>query len=346
MADRHNNFDLLRVCAALSVMLSHAFLIGTGHEEGDPLWRLTGGQCALGVAGLFVFFTISGFLVSLSWETTGSSGRFLAKRALRLYPGLAVCLLLVTLGFGPALSALPPAAYFTAPGTWGFLIGNLLLDTSWHGLPQVWFSSFVAGGVVDAPLWSLPCEAIMYLMIAALGTLRLLRLDVMLALLAAGLLALAFDTASSNLLIGNLLWLLPFFIAGMLLYRLRAAPLFAPWIGAVAVAGLLASAAIGHFILLFPVFGSYLVIAVALSRRLPVIAAARFGDLSYGLYIYGWPIEQAVVYSLGGHAPWWHVLGFSLPPTLALAALSWHLVEAPALRLKPRNRAAVAPAAR
>jgi peptidoglycan/LPS O-acetylase OafA/YrhL len=57
--------------------------------------------------------------------------------------------------------------------------------------------------------------------------------------------------------------------------------------------------------------------------------------LSYGLYIYGWPVEAAVVRFFGGHALWWEVFAVALPVTLALAFLSWHLVEQPALRLKP-----------
>src|SRR5665213_3725336 len=137
-------------------------------------------------------------------------------------------------------------------------------------------------------------------------------------------------------------WLLPFFAAGMALYRLRDMPIFHPAIAALAFVGLALTAWLGGFILLFPIFGAYLVIYAALSPALPVIPAARFGDLSYGLYIYGWPVEQTVTYLLGGSAAWWQVLGLSLPPSLALAALSWHLVEAPALRFKPGARRAPA----
>jgi peptidoglycan/LPS O-acetylase OafA/YrhL len=79
-----------------------------------------------------------------------------------------------------------------------------------------------------------------------------------------------------------------------------------------------------------------------LNSRLPVIPAARFGDLSYGLYIYGWPVEQAVMWLYGGHAAWWQVFLIAVPATAALAFLSWHLVERPILRLKPGGRAAAA----
>jgi peptidoglycan/LPS O-acetylase OafA/YrhL len=77
---------------------------------------------------------------------------------------------------------------------------------------------------------------------------------------------------------------------------------------------------------------------LALTPRLPMIPAARFGDLSYGIYIYGWPVEQGVIWLFGGRAAWWQVFLVALPTTSALAFLSWHLVERPMLRLKPRSR--------
>src|ERR1700676_837371 len=90
--ERDNNFDLLRLVAAVSVIFSHAFLLAENSQDHDPLMMLTGGQTVLGVAGVFVFFAISGYLVSQSFDTTGSPLVFLAKRALRVFPGLLLCL--------------------------------------------------------------------------------------------------------------------------------------------------------------------------------------------------------------------------------------------------------------
>jgi peptidoglycan/LPS O-acetylase OafA/YrhL len=95
---------------------------------------------------------------------------------------------------------------------------------------------------------------------------------------------------------------------------------------------------LGRFLLLFPLFGAYLVLYLALDRRLPVLRAARFGDLSYGLYIYGWPVQQGLLYASGGRLLWWQLFPLALAIAAALAFLSWHLVEQPALRLKPRGQ--------
>jgi peptidoglycan/LPS O-acetylase OafA/YrhL len=124
----------------------------------------------------------------------------------------------------------------------------------------------------------------------------------------------------------------------MALYKLKDTRIFDGRIALLAVAGLVLSVPLHQFLLLFPLFGCYLALWLALTPLLPVIPAARFGDLSYGIYIYGWPAEQATIWLLGGRAAWWQVFAIALPAAAALAFLSWHLVERPALSLKPAGR--------
>jgi peptidoglycan/LPS O-acetylase OafA/YrhL len=128
----------------------------------------------------------------------------------------------------------------------------------------------------------------------------------------------------------------------MVLYKLRDSRIFDGRIALIALVGLILSVPLRQFIPLFPLFGCYLALWLALNPRLPVIPAARFGDLSYGLYIYGWPVEEAIAWASGGHAAWWQICLAALPAAGVLAFLSWHLVEQPMLRLKPRRRAVAA----
>ncbi len=334
---RANNFDLLRLLAAVSVIFSHAFLLGEGRQDIEPLMRATGGQAILGIVGVFVFFVISGFLVTMSFEATSSAPRFLMKRALRIYPGFIVCLLLSALVLGPFVTSLPVSDYFRHPDTWRYIAWNLLMDADQNSLPGVRFSGFAAGSVVDGPLWTLPCEILMYLMVCAMGMARLIRLPAIALLMAVGLVCVLFDTTSIDGVWPSAGWLLPFFAAGMALYRLKDSGIFRADFALLAAAGLIASAALHCFVLLFPIFGGYLVIYLALEKRLPLVRAAAWGDLSYGLYIYGWPVEQMVVRLSGGQAYWGKVFAISLPAAAALAFLSWHLVEKRALALKPRR---------
>jgi peptidoglycan/LPS O-acetylase OafA/YrhL len=335
--DRANNFDLLRLLAAVSVIFSHAFLLGEGRQDIEPLMWATGGQAILGVVGVFVFFVISGFLVTMSFEATSSAPRFLLKRALRIYPGLIFCLLLSALALGPFVTSLPVGDYFRHPDTWRYVAWNLLMDADQNSLPGVRFSGFAAGSVVDGPLWTLPCEILMYLMVCAMGMARLIRLPAIALLMVVGLVCVLFDTTSIDGVWPSAGWLLPFFAAGMALYRLKDSGIFRADFALLAAAGLIASASLHCFVLLFPIFGGYLVIYLALEKRLPLVRAAAWGDLSYGLYIYGWPVEQTVVRLSGGQAYWGTVFAISLPVAACLAFLSWHVVEKRALTLKPQR---------
>jgi peptidoglycan/LPS O-acetylase OafA/YrhL len=123
----------------------------------------------------------------------------------------------------------------------------------------------------------------------------------------------------------------------MALYKLRHRDIFDWRLAALAAAGVAISVKLGLFILLFPILGGYLTLYLAFCPALPVAPAARYGDLSYGLYIYGWPIEQLVVWLGDAALAWWEVFLISLPLAAACAWLSWRLVEAPALALKPRS---------
>src|SRR5581483_393695 len=224
--DHRNNFDALRLVAATSVIFTHSFLLAEGNQDRDLLVILSQRQCTTGLAGVFVFFAISGFLVTRSWEQTNSLPRFLAKRWLRIYPGYAVCILAITFGLGAAMTSLPLGDYLRDPRTHDFLIANLTMGLQPNALPGVQFSQYWFGTVMDGPLWSLPLEVSLYVMVALLGLTRMLRVPVLVVLLALGVFEVAFDhwvdktiiplisephLASVAGFLAGVLWMLPFF---------------------------------------------------------------------------------------------------------------------------------------
>src|SRR5262245_34500909 len=289
---RNNNFDALRLFAAVSVIFSHSFLIAEGTQNNEPLIVLTGNQAILGLAGVFVFFAISGFLVTQSFEQSPRPLSFLAKRALRIFPGLFVATLFSALLLGPLITDLPLTAYLARPEPYLYVLGNTLLDQTIGKLPGVQFADNQVGFEINGSLWTLRSEFVMYLMVLVLGVLRLLTLKTGLLLLAFGMAYLHFNMLDEFERWGWLFqvlsswgWLVGFFAAGMILYKLRGTRIFDSRIALVALAGLAVSIALRQFILLFPIFGCYLALWLAVNPRLPVIPAARFGDLSYGLYI-------------------------------------------------------------
>jgi peptidoglycan/LPS O-acetylase OafA/YrhL len=342
---RQNNFDALRLVAAISVIFSHSFLIAEGTQNNEPLIRLTGNQSILGLAGVFVFFAVSGFLVTQSFEQTGNPLHFLAKRALRIFPGLFMATVMSAFVLGPLVTDLPLGSYLSRAEPYQYVVGSTLLDQTVHELPGVWFADTPVGLEINGSLWTLRSEFVMYLMILMLGVLRLLTLRMSVMLLVFGIACLRFNILDELENFGWLFqvlsgwaWLLGFFAAGMVLYKLRHTRIFDGRIALLAFAGLVISIPLRQFILLFPLFGCYLALWLALYPRLPVIPAARFGDFSYGLYIYGWPVEETVMWLSGGRAAWWQIFLIALPAVSAIAFLSWHLVERPMLRLKPRSR--------
>ena len=342
---RRNNFDALRLVAAASVVFSHSFLIADGTQDHEPLIWLTGHQSILGLVGVFVFFAISGFLVTQSFEETGDAWRFLAKRALRIFPGLFVATSLSAFVLAPLVTSLPLGFYLSQAEPYEYVAGNTLLDQTVHELPGVMFVNNPVGLEINGSLWTLRLEFVMYMMVLALGVLGLLTLRTAFLLLVFGVADLRFHMLDEFekwgwffQLLSNWGWLVGFFAAGMVFYKLRHTRIFDGRIALLALAGLVLSVPLRQFIVLFPIFGCYLALWLALTPRLPIIPAARFGDLSYGIYIYGWPAEEAAVWFLGGGAAWWQVFLLALPAAAALAFLSWHLVERPALRLKPRAR--------
>jgi peptidoglycan/LPS O-acetylase OafA/YrhL len=335
--DRDNNFDALRLVAASAVIFSHSFLIAEGTENHEPLILLTGRQSILGLAGVFVFFAISGFLVTESFEASDSPLRYLAKRALRIFPGLFAALLVSAFVIGPLVTTLPLGDYLHDPRVYGYVVGNTLLNLTIHELPRTLFVDNPVGLEVNGSLWTLRYEFMMYLMVMILGVLRLLRPSVLILLLGLGLACLRWNALG---FLGTWGWMLGFFAIGMVLYKLRDSGIFDGRVALAALAGLVASVPLRQFIELFPLFGGYLAIYLALDRRLPIVPATRCGDLSYGLYIYGWPIEVLVMHASGGKASWWQVFLVSLPPAALAAFLSWRFVEEPVLRLKPQRRPA------
>ena len=339
---RTNNFDALRLLAAGTVIFSHSFLIAEGTERHEPLMLLSGGQSKLGLVGVFVFFAISGFLVAESYETTRSPLRYLAKRALRIFPGLFAALCVFAFVIGASVTSLPLGDYLRRDTVYSYVVGNTMLKLTTHELPGVLFVDNPIGLEINGSLWTLRYEFMMYLLVLGLGVLRLIEWRVLLAVVALGL---AWPFIPALALLDAFGWLLPFFGMGMLLYTLRDRGIFDGRLALLAAAGLVASVPFKQFNEAFAVCGGYLALYLALDRRIPVLPATRFGDLSYGLYIYGWPAEVVVMHLSGGKAAWWQVFLGALPLALGAAFLSWRFVEEPMLRLKPRKAAARAAAA-
>jgi peptidoglycan/LPS O-acetylase OafA/YrhL len=337
---RENNFNALRLIAAVMVLVSHCFAL-TGRPE--PFASLSGQT--LGGLGVSIFFAISGFLIARSWNADPAPLRFAVKRALRLLPALVLAVLLTALVVGPAVSSLSPSSYLARIDVYRYIGENSVLDTINGRLPGV-FVHNVYPAAVNGSLWTLPVETIAYAGVAVLGVLGALRERVMLAILTfAALLVLSTPLVGvgsitvSGPIGGNVslvLYLGGLFNAGVLLYVLRdrvalrwdiAGVLMIAWIATFDTEWVQTAA-----MLAIP----YLVLVLAYRTPRWLSTITRPGDLSYGIYVYAFPAQQVAAYAWGPRLGPATMLALVAVPVYLLALVSWRLVEAPALRLKRR----------
>jgi peptidoglycan/LPS O-acetylase OafA/YrhL len=315
---RVNNFDALRILAAVAVLVAHSVPLSYGPAHLDALWSFSHGRTTLGAVAVQIFFIISGYLITASYINTQNPRRFLRARALRLLPALIVVLFLLAFILGPLLTTVPLTQYFRSS-----LPYRAALGLSDH-LPGVFTQNPFSSGI-DGSLWTLRYEALCYVAVLLLGMANRLRLRVLLPLFVLLLAARLAFGPWAGLEFGTL------FAAGAVLTCLRP-PLYKPLAIAAAILWII-SLRHGLFTLISDTFGAYLVIYLGRGDlRLPNLA--KYGDLSYGVYIYAWPIQQSISFLLGRHANALINLVIALPLSLTCAFLSWHFIEFPALRRK------------
>jgi len=320
-----NNFDFLRLIAAFAVLISHSFVLSDGLKINEPVYRFSQQQVTLGRIAVAVFFIVSGYLITGSYLRSRNPIQFIWARALRVLPALAVTLIILSIIIGPLLTTLPISVYFSSPDISKFIVINLSLAGFVSGLPGV-FENNPFPVAVDGSLWTLGYEAECYGMILVLGMAGLLSRYVMLALFGAALLA-------SGLSLGGIrIEFASYFIGGAIMHLWK--PPLRRWIALSCLFLLCIAFIAGSFQLLCATAGAYLVCYIALEvHPLRTFEGIR-SDLSYGVYIWAFPIQQTVTMALGSAAVWWANILISVPVVLGLAWLSWNLVESPALALK------------
>ncbi|WP_256366968.1 acyltransferase [Acidisphaera sp. L21] len=330
---RENNFGAIRLIAALLVIYGH------GEDMrglATPiLWSRPVAQI-----GLDLFFCVSGYLIYDSWLRDQRLNHFLAKRALRILPGLAVCVVFCIAVIGAADTALPLGRYFRHHGTWQFLL-NIAFYLKLY-LPGV-FTHRLLGGAVNGSLWSLLPEVLCYLAVPLIclapGRLRgAVLLVVAVVCGGGGLYMFAYHPTGYSLIYSAdpkyVLVEVPFFMAGAIWrqVRVRVPALLRLDIAVLmCVATFALPVAIGSYSVPLRWFTlSYTIIAFGEASTPGLRDALRYGDLSYGAYLYAFPIQQLAL-------EYGDSLVLPTIVTFAIAFLSWHLVEQPALRLKPRG---------
>jgi len=329
---RANALNLVRLLLALGVLLRHSYtMLGA-----SPGWA----PAEILMRSVFVdaFFAISGFLIVGSWINKPDVRRYSQARFLRILPGFWVCLVVTAFVLAPlhALITGFPMTLTFLRDEWGYVWHNSALWIFQEGIDGTpTGASPQESGTWNGSLWTLAWEFACYVGVLVLGVTRLIsRRALVVALFLASVAVLALT--STDLVPGYLPHhasrFATMFLAGAVVYSFRDRIPASRWLLLPAAAIVLGATALPDYRLVGALPLAYLVIVAGALIKNPALRLPT--DLSYGTYIYGYPMQQMLIAvgaaSLG-------VFGFflgSVAVVLPLAFVSWRLVERPALRLK------------
>jgi peptidoglycan/LPS O-acetylase OafA/YrhL len=346
--DQHkNNFDFLRLALSTLVVFSHSYPLATGSESAEPFNLVTRHQVTGGHIAVDLFFIISGFLIAASYDRSRNLGDFLKKRVLRIYPAFIVAMLLELFVVLPA-SGGHMVAVSTVSRAYDFGLQTIRLqefhyEGAFAGNPAI-------GGTINGSVWSIQYEFWCYIGVALLGMTGLLRsnrclIGILVGSVVIAVLFAVFKWTPSGSVLGVIIgyppfWarLLPMYMAGVVFYRVRShLALRTSWI-IVACASLMVAAVLPYgWTIVFPVAGTFLVLTLAFHRSVPLNGWSRYGDFSYGAYLYAFPVEQLIMRFIGHPVLPWVLFSLALPISLMCAFTSWHLVERWFLRKSSRS---------
>lgn len=332
-----DNFGGIRLIAAIAVILGHSFpLTGVGAAGylGSPVSTLA----------VKVFFVISGYLISESWSRDPDVFRYFLRRSLRIFPGLIVLVVLSVFIVGPVFSELELQDYFSSANTWRYFSNIALLPN--YFLPGL-FAENTYPNAVNGSLWTLPVEFAMYIctpvvLIIFRNSVSLGGFALALSIISVWFTRIAIPEHSpvfwgTNLVNG--LEMAPYFFWGAFYKKYESSHRLFNLQVALAMIVILplvtfnwASSEIISLVIV-----PYVTLSLG-NAKSPVLGYFdRFGDVSYGTYLYGFLVQQLVA-SFLPHSNHWSNFLLSLFPSLLLGALSWHLVEKRMLKLKPSRK--------
>ncbi|KOV88985.1 hypothetical protein ADL03_04680 [Nocardia sp. NRRL S-836] len=329
-------FTWVRLIAALWVVFCHSAPL-SGESIMYPGWSFVPAHM-----GLTAFFVLSGYQIAGSWTSDPSIGRFAFKRLLRILPPLIVMSMIAALVVGPLVTTWPLGYYFNASQTWGYVLNNATVMNLQHLLPGV-FDHNPYPWSVNGSIWTLPIELVGYVIVLILGVTSVIKrwpfvtVLLLIVVVAVDRRVNALPDSDSpswlQLNLGSSAQFLVAFVIGVVLYAYRGRIPLSP---TAAVAAFLLQLAIndtqiGAFLTTVTIAYAALVLAVRWPRRLAV-RNKDWISCSYGVYLYGFLIQQVLAYL--GIVDKWAMAFLAMPLAYAIGLASWHLVEKPTMRLR------------
>ncbi|MFZ6758911.1 acyltransferase family protein [Undibacterium sp. Ji50W] len=334
---KDNNFNIIRFIAASAVLFGHSFAL---LRQPEPLVQSLG--MSIGAISVDLFFVTSGFLVTGSLLSRKSISEYFWSRVLRIYPALIMMSLVTVFGLGVFFTSLPLKLYFQHPDTYSFLVkcSTVIGGISFY-LPGV-FENNPYKGAVNGSLWSLVYEVKMYVVLALLWSVCGIRNNqrskfvgyvIFINIVIAGILLIwrRFHDFEESLLLRTDFM----FFMGATFWVLKDKVYLSFRILVPIVVGLAISALISHDVLFvaYQLTAAYILIYLAFVPAGIIRKFNALGDISYGMYIYAFPVQQSLIALIPGISIF-QLTTLSFGITVCFAYASWHLLERRVLYLK------------
>lgn len=335
---RENNLNLTRLAAAISVTFGHSFaMLNPTGAHYDIIPGVHSGL--FGFLAVAIFFGLSGLLITQSYLRQERWTAFLVARCLRIFPGLVFANFVTVLVVGIFVKEQGWSLIFDLKN-WRYLLNASIFHL---GDYQDVFK-MMPHNSPNGSLWTLPIEFRLYLFVMAVGLVGILRNRILYASILVTLVLLvilrvdfvvlklfplAFIIASYE---GTYLSLPLCFAIGMLAYLYREK--FPLLIGISCLGLALVPFVDGWLFMTIAVV--YAALTFGLHPKLYISRLNFKNDLSYGVYVLSWPIQQTMIYLKVTEDPF-QLFVLSMCFILPLAFISWKWIEMPAIKLKGRS---------
>lgn len=337
---RDNNLDIVRFIAAILVILCHAFPIALGEGVLDPLAALTNDQISFGSFAVGIFFVYGGFLICKSMCRLQTAKAYFKARIIRIFPPLIAVTAVLALVVGPILTHLSIGQYFSSTGTYQYLLNGILVLV--HNLPGV-FTENIYGQTVNGPLWTMPIEFICYIMCFVAYKCKLLNKKYMVfALLVFSAGCIGADILSGKIaLLGPMIRPMGLFFAGMLYYVYKEYIPMNLWLCLLSLLGMVVSAVISVLPVTIFIFFPYFFFYIGFASKIKFSNFAKYGEISYGMYLSAWPVQQILSQFLSGNNgkmnPYINFI-ITVPVAIAIGFLIFKGIESPIAKWSRRER--------
>ena len=340
---KKNNFNVLRLILSCVVIFSHSYYIIDADNHRELLYLFSHHQITLGSVCVDGFFIISGFLLVASWENSRGLWDFLRRRALRVFPGLTACLLMMIFCVGP-IAGVNIREYFSNPSTYKILRFLLVVPDFHNALPGVFMHNPVSIAV-NGSLWTIKYEIYCYVMLALVSFAGIMNKKTGWSVFVFFYVLYNVITPALEMRMGRTLpfalspdfipRLATYFFAGSACYIYRDHIKYSGGIFALCFFCILMSCWKGvNFV--FPLLLPYCFLYFVFSRNINFYGFGKKVDLSYGVYLYAYPVQQLLVQYLGSNIHPWYLFFIAMIISLFLGLMSWTLVEKRFIVLKEK----------